>query len=86
MIAVQGTLLNVKLPHLKEEDMEELEKCTRELFLDSFAANRLKQTLELVNSLRAKTVTQQNWVKTVCPLIANHHSLTISSSGAEQHY
>lgn len=64
MIAVQGTLLNVKLPHLKEEDLEELEKCTRELFLDTFA-NRLKQTLELVNSLRAKTVTQQNWVKTV---------------------
>ncbi len=64
--AVQGTLLNVKLPHLKEEDLQALEKCTRELFLDSFAtANRLNQTLELVTSLRTKTVTQQSWVKTV---------------------
>lgn len=63
--AVQGTLLNVKLPHLRQEDLADLEKRTRELLVDTLAASRLKQTLEVAHSLLAKTATQHKWIREV---------------------
>lgn len=62
LMTLHNVLQNVKLPHVTIEDLEELESRTNQIFSQP---SSLKQMIEYIEAVRAKTVTQHKWVKEV---------------------